>query len=64
LAVLSNIYALVVTAVYKVVVTRRLPTEELTVLTVFNAGYAIALTPQLTGCSKLSDETNSISLLY
>jgi hypothetical protein len=63
LAVLSNIYALVVTAVYRMVVTRRLPTKELTMLTVFNAGYAIALTPQLTGCS-ISDETNSISSLY
>jgi len=45
LAVLSNIYALVVTAVYRMVVTRRLPTKEITMLTVFNAGYAVALIP-------------------
>jgi hypothetical protein len=64
LAVLSNIYALVVTAVYRMVMTRRLPTKELTMLTVFNAEYAIALTPQLTGYSKLSDETNNTSPLY
>jgi hypothetical protein len=43
LAVLGGVYALVVSVVYTLAVTRRLPTEELAVLTVFNAGYAIAL---------------------
>ena len=43
LAVLGGVYALVASAVYTLVVTRRLPAEELAVLTVFNSGYAIAL---------------------
>ncbi len=43
LAVLGGIYALVVSIIFTLIVTRRLPTEELAVLTVFNAGYAIAL---------------------
>ena len=44
LAVLGGLYALVVSVVYTLVVARRLLTEELATLTVFNAGYAIALT--------------------
>jgi len=44
LAVLDGVYALVVSVVYTLVVARRLLTEELATLTVFNAGYAIALT--------------------
>ncbi len=43
LAVLSGVYALIASVVYTLMVTRRLPTEELATLTVFNAGYAIAL---------------------
>jgi hypothetical protein len=43
LAVLGGVYALVVSIIYTLVVTRRLPTEELAVLTIFNSGYAIAL---------------------
>jgi hypothetical protein len=44
LAVLGGVYALVVSVIYTLVVTRRLSAEELAVLTVFNSGYAIALT--------------------
>jgi len=43
LAVLGGVYALVVSVIYTLVVTRRLPTEELAVLTIFNSGYAVAL---------------------
>ena len=43
LAVLGGVYALVASVIYTLVVTRRLPAEELAVLTVFNSGYAIAL---------------------
>ena len=43
LAVLGGVYALVASVIYTLVVTRRLPVEELAVLTVFNSGYAIAL---------------------
>jgi len=43
LAVMGGVYALVASVIYTLVVTRRLPAEELAVLTVFNSGYAIAL---------------------
>jgi hypothetical protein len=43
LAVLGGVYALAVSVIYTLVVTRRLPAEELAVLTIFNSGYAIAL---------------------